>query len=66
MRQASSGLGQSKCESCLSKVQVGIQGFSSSAVSMIVTYEKTVHFRGTFLNAPRSNVIQDFGDPYQP
>ena len=40
MRQASDGSGQSKCESCLSKVQAGIQGFSSSAVSMIVAYEK--------------------------
>ena len=65
MRQASNGPGQSKSESCLSKVQAGIQGFSSSAVSMIVTYEKTVDFRGTFLNVPRSYVIQDFGDPYQ-
>ena len=40
MRQVSNGPGQSKCESCLSKVQGGIQGFSSSAVLMIVAYEK--------------------------
>ena len=40
MRQASNGPEQSKCETCLSKVQAGIQGFSSSAVSMLVAYEK--------------------------
>lgn len=41
MRQASNGPGQPKCEGRLSKVQAGIQGFSSSAVSMIVAYEKS-------------------------
>ena len=40
MRQASNGPEQSKCKTCLSKVQAGIQGFSSSAVSMLVAYEK--------------------------